>query len=92
MDIHLKAAGHHVLWMLGTNISPGHVSPLKSRSPGVSVHAEEPCGLWPAVPSLGTSRKIKSGLQEGMKQPHTTFGFLLRGVSGLGQGYLLAMR
>lgn len=50
----------------------------------VSVQAEESCGLWPAVTSLGTSRKIKSGLQEGIKLPHTTFEgsvWARRGVS-----------
>lgn len=69
-------------------ISPGHISPpspsqIQEPVAG-SVHAEESCGLWSAVPSLGTSRKIKSGLQEGIKRPHTTFGLLLGGVS-LGQ-------
>lgn len=69
-------------------ISPGHVSPPSpsqiEEPMAVSVHAEESCGLWPAVPSLRNRRKIKSGLQEGIKQPHATFGLLLGGVS-LGQ-------
>lgn len=42
--------------------------PSQTHEPeAVSVHTEESCGLWVAFPRLGTSRKIKSGLQEGIK-------------------------
>lgn len=78
MDIHLRTAGHHVLCMLDLFCISFSSLPIPNPGAHVSVHAEEPCGLWP---SLGTSRKIKSGLQEGIKQPHTTFGLLLGVVS-----------
>lgn len=52
-------------------ISSWHVSPpspSQTHEPeAVSVYAEECCGLWVASPRLATSRKIKSGLQEGIK-------------------------